>query len=183
MRPPPRLLVVADDSVVTLPNYPAVAAGLLSLGPAVAILVATSDARLRADAERIRRLARPSAAALFVRGPAAVANDTGAQGLVTTLAVLPTARAEFLGWLGVETQPGQADLPPNVDFTIESLTESPEPPPPHRPIRFLTGGEQPSTAAAAKANGAFGMVVGGAWWSARDPVAACARWLATWDEA
>ena len=107
MRPLPRLFAVTDTALVRDPDFGIKAAAILSIGPAVAIVVrapeATTEERLAAT-DRVRALARPAEAATFAHGDPAVARAAEAQGVQlrrTDLEPELARRVFSVGWIGV----------------------------------------------------------------------------------
>jgi thiamine-phosphate pyrophosphorylase len=98
---------VTDGGLIRDPDFGIKAAAILSVGPAVAIVVrapdATTEERLAAT-DRVRALARPAEAATFAHGDPAVARAAEAQGVQLRRQDLDPALARRVfpdGWIGV----------------------------------------------------------------------------------
>ena len=86
MKPLPRLLVMTDERVTSLPDAPQRAAAVAAVGPAaglVARLPASSTDELAQLATRFVALARPPMASVFVSARSDVAAASGANGVVS----------------------------------------------------------------------------------------------------
>jgi thiamine-phosphate diphosphorylase len=203
MRPLPRVHAFTDAELLRSPEFGIRAAAIAAGGPAVALHArAPGDAggRLAAGALRIRSLATPPEAALFVNGRPDIAAALGAGGVQLAVHDLrpDDARRVFpVGWIGCSVhsrEEAAAAVADGADFlVVGSIYETASHPGQPgagpslvgvcaelgRPV-IAIGGITPERAIEVRAAGAYGVAAIRALWLAPDPAAATLALLAPW---
>lgn len=206
MRPLPRLFALTTDVLCRAADFGVRAAAIASAGPAGAIVVRaveSTTAQQAAFAERVRALAAPPEAAVFVHARPDLAAAIGADGLQLRREDLAPADARLVfarGWIGSSVhsiEEAGAAIAAGARYLVAGnvyeTTSHPDRPP--RGLRWLgelcalgtpviaIGGITAARAAEVQGAGAWGVAAISALWDAADPAAAAVALLAPWSAA
>lgn len=206
MRPLPRLHAITDAEVLAVPDFGVRAAAIAAAGPSVALHArdrTAGGAVLARAAERLRALARPPEAAVFVNARPDVAAAVGAQGVQLAgddLSPADARRVLGAGWIGCSVhseEQARAAVAEGADFLlVGNVYQTPSHPGRTaagldlvraaarlgRPV-IAIGGIDAARVAEVRDAGAYGVAAIRALWGAADPAAAALALLAPWWDA